>query len=70
MQIVWGYIGFGAVNAVCHWKGKPRNNYIVALLTGGEGWHKNHHDKPQAWNLGWKWYEWDPGAWFIRLIRK
>lgn len=70
--IIYGYIGFGLINAFCHdpVTGGAKNSHIVNILAGGDGFHKNHHDRPGNWKIGQKWYELDPGAWFIRLIRK
>jgi stearoyl-CoA desaturase (delta-9 desaturase) len=36
----------------------------------GEGWHNNHHAHPYHWKQGEKWFELDPPAWFIGLIKK
>jgi stearoyl-CoA desaturase (delta-9 desaturase) len=27
---------------------QSRNNWVVAVLTSGEGWHNNHHAQPRA----------------------
>ena len=53
-----------SVNSVCHiWGSRPfktqedsRNNFWVAMLSLGEGWHNNHHKFPFAARngLGWK----------------
>lgn len=45
------------------------NNVLISLLAWGEGWHNNHHRNPQAWNLRIRWWELDPTAWVIRLVR-
>jgi fatty-acid desaturase len=48
-----------------------RNNWWVALLTGGEGWHNNHHAHPVSARHGLKWYEFDPnyyGIWILKHI--
>lgn len=45
-----------------------RNNWWVALLTGGEGWHNNHHALPVSSAHGMAWYEFDPNYWGIRLL--
>ncbi|MCU1490310.1 MAG: acyl-CoA desaturase, partial [Acidimicrobiaceae bacterium] len=45
-----------AVNSICHTFGRrtyeakdeSRNNWVVALLTFGEGWHNNHHAFPRS----------------------
>lgn len=70
LPIFWGYLGFGLLNTLCHSGDGVRNSALVNIFTGGEGWHANHHDKPMDWRIGKKWYEWDPAAWFIRLIKK
>src|SRR5687768_438261 len=36
-----------------------RNNWWVALLTFGEGWHNNHHAHPVSARHGLAWYEFD-----------
>lgn len=47
-----------------------RNSWWVALLTGGEGWHNNHHAHPVSARHGLKWYEIDPNFWGIWLLSK
>jgi stearoyl-CoA desaturase (delta-9 desaturase) len=55
------------VNSVCHLFGTrryatgddSRNNWLVGLLTFGEGWHNNHHHYPSAARQGFKWWELD-----------
>ena len=47
-----------------------RNNWWVALLTGGEGWHNNHHAHPVSARHGLSWYEIDPNFWGIWLLSK
>jgi stearoyl-CoA desaturase (delta-9 desaturase) len=45
-----------------------RNNWWVALLTGGEGWHNNHHAYPVSALHGLAWYEFDLnycGIWIL-----
>jgi fatty-acid desaturase len=36
-----------------------RNNWWVAILTFGEGWHNNHHANPTSAPYGLAWYEVD-----------
>jgi fatty-acid desaturase len=36
-----------------------RNNWLIALLTSGEGWHNNHHAHPTSARHGLAWYEFD-----------
>jgi fatty-acid desaturase len=47
-----------------------RNNWWVALLTGGEGWHNNHHAHPVSARHGLAWYEIDPNFWGIWILAK
>ena len=48
---------------------ESRNSWIASLITLGEGWHNNHHAHPGRWKQGEKWWELDPPAWIIRLIK-
>src|SRR5690606_38971181 len=36
-----------------------RNNFILAIITLGEGWHNNHHKYPHSERQGFYWYEID-----------
>ncbi len=36
-----------------------RNNFLLALLTFGEGWHNNHHASQSTAKQGWFWWEVD-----------
>jgi len=47
-----------------------RNNWWVALVSGGEGWHNNHHAHPVSARHGLAWYEVDPNYWGIWLLSK
>jgi len=47
-----------------------RNNLLVALVTGGEGWHNNHHAHPVSARHGLAWYEVDPNFYTIWLLSK
>ena len=47
------------------------NNWFVALLTFGEGWHNNHHAHPTSARHGLKWYEIDMnwyGIWTLKIF--
>ncbi|MBI2822479.1 MAG: fatty acid desaturase [Acidobacteria bacterium] len=46
-----------------------RNNWWVALLSFGEGWHNNHHAHPVAARHGLAWYEIDLNWWGIRALQ-
>jgi stearoyl-CoA desaturase (delta-9 desaturase) len=45
-----------------------RNNLVVGLISGGEGWHNNHHADPRAARFGHRWFELDAGYRVIRLL--
>lgn len=47
-----------------------RNSFWVAILTGGEGWHNNHHAHPVSARHGLRWYEVDPNFYGIWLLSK
>lgn len=55
------------VNSATHIWGSQRfvtgddstNNFAIAMLTFGEGWHNNHHAHPQSAKHGLAWYEID-----------
>jgi len=38
---------------------QSRNNWVLALITFGEGWHNNHHHYPIAARQGFYWWEID-----------
>jgi len=42
-----------------------RDNWMVALVTLGEGYHSFHHRFPSDFRNGIRWYHWDPAKWFI-----
>jgi stearoyl-CoA desaturase (delta-9 desaturase) len=66
------------VNSATHmWGGRrfqtrdaSRNNWWVALLTGGEGWHNNHHAHPVSARHGLTWYEIDVNFWGIWILAR
>jgi len=43
-----------------------RNNWWVAIITMGEGWHNNHHHYPMSARQGHRWWEWDPSYYVLR----
>jgi fatty-acid desaturase len=67
-----------AVNSATHmWgtrrfptKDQSRNSWWVALLTGGEGWHNNHHAHPVSAKHGLAWYELDVNWIGISILKK
>lgn len=85
--LLWGIflrtvIGLHAtwmVNSITHTWGSRRfvtrdlstNNWWVAILTFGEGWHNNHHAHPVSARHGLAWYEVDLnwyGIWFLKKL--
>jgi len=66
------------VNSVAHIYGRrryptkdnSRNNWWVALLTLGEGWHNNHHRYPSSERQGFYWWEVDPTHYALWLLEK
>lgn len=46
-----------------------RNNWILAILTLGEGWHNNHHHFPGAAKQGFYWWEIDISYYGIRAMQ-
>jgi stearoyl-CoA desaturase (Delta-9 desaturase) len=45
-----------------------RNNWFLALLTFGEGWHNNHHHFPGAARQGFFWWELDLTYYLLRVL--
>jgi stearoyl-CoA desaturase (Delta-9 desaturase) len=45
-----------------------RNNFWLALLTFGEGWHNNHHFCPGSVRQGFRWWELDLTYYGLRLL--
>lgn len=66
------------VNSAAHvWGGRrfetrddSRNNWWVAILAHGEGWHNNHHAHPAAARHGIVWYEVDVNWYGIWVLSK
>lgn len=46
-----------------------RNNWVVALLANGEGWHNNHHADQRSAAHGHRWYEFDVTYLTILLLK-
>lgn len=43
-----------------------RNNWLLALITFGEGWHNNHHHFPGSARQGFRWWEIDATYYLLR----
>jgi stearoyl-CoA desaturase (delta-9 desaturase) len=67
-RLVFTYHCTWLVNSASHAVGyqtfstgdRSTNNWWVALLTFGEGWHNNHHAFPFSARHGLRWFEIDP----------
>ena len=67
-----------SVNSICHMFGRQdyrsrdeaRNNWVVALLVFGEGWHNNHHAFPASARHGLRRWQLDMSWWVIRGLEK
>ena len=49
---------------------EARNNWLVALLVFGEGWHNNHHAFPASARHGLDRGQFDVSWWVIRGLEK
>ena len=47
-----------------------RNNWLVALVSAGEGWHNNHHWDPASASVQHRWWEFDATYYTIRLMER
>jgi stearoyl-CoA desaturase (delta-9 desaturase) len=81
-MFVWGfgisttllYHSTFTINSLAHTIGSrrfatsddSRNNFVLALLTLGEGWHNNHHHFPGSARQGFYWWEIDPTYYALR----
>ncbi|UFP94724.1 acyl-CoA desaturase [Gloeobacter morelensis] len=86
LGLLWGggvrlfcsYHFTNSINSVTHLFGsrpfetgeRSTNNPWLALPTGGESWHNNHHAFPNSAVFGLQPWQPDPGAWLIRLLEK
>lgn len=82
--LVWGFVistvvlyhATFSVNSLAHsWGSRryqtrdhSRNNFLIALLTMGEGWHNNHHHYPGSVRQGFYWWEIDMTYYGLRLL--
>jgi stearoyl-CoA desaturase (delta-9 desaturase) len=82
--LVWGFVistvllyhGTFTVNSLAHMWGSrryktaddSRNNFWIALWTGGEGWHNNHHHYMASVKQGFFWWEIDFSYYTLRVM--
>jgi stearoyl-CoA desaturase (delta-9 desaturase) len=68
--------GTFTINSLSHVWGKrryattddSRNNWVLAIITMGEGWHNNHHRYMQSTNQGFYWWEVDITYYILKAL--
>ena len=66
------------INSLAHYWGHQNystehsavDNYIICLLTFGEGYHNYHHTFAYDYRNGIRWYHFDPTKWLIWMLHK
>jgi len=58
---IWGRKRFNT-------KDESRNNWLLGLLTLGEGWHNNHHRYAVSTRQGFYWWEIDITFYVLKLM--
>jgi stearoyl-CoA desaturase (Delta-9 desaturase) len=82
--LVWGFAvpqvllwhGTFTINSLSHiWGGRryattddSRNNFVLAMITLGEGWHNNHHHYQVAARNGFLWWQVDITYYMLRAL--
>jgi stearoyl-CoA desaturase (delta-9 desaturase) len=82
--LVWGFFvsttllwhGTFTINSLSHVFGSrryatgddSRNNWLLALITMGEGWHNNHHHYQRSASQGFFWWEVDMTMYILRVL--
>jgi len=64
------------INSLAHVVGRrryitgddSRNNWFLTIFTMGEGWHNNHHAFQSSVRQGFRWWEYDPTFYFLKLL--
>ncbi|MDQ2872797.1 MAG: fatty acid desaturase [Candidatus Eremiobacteraeota bacterium] len=75
-RLVFSFHSTWLVNSAAHTMGyrtyrtddRSTNNWLVALLSFGEGWHNNHHAFPYSARHGMHWYEIDTTWWCMQVL--
>jgi stearoyl-CoA desaturase (Delta-9 desaturase) len=65
-----------AINSIAHVAGRrryvtgddSRNNWLLAIVTMGEGWHNNHHAYQASVRQGFRWWEYDPTFYVLKFL--
>ncbi|KAL4584558.1 hypothetical protein LXL04_009161 [Taraxacum kok-saghyz] len=76
VRTIWVYHLTFLVNSACHIWGNQvwntgdlsKNNWWVAVLTFGEGWHNNHHAFEYSARHGLEWWQIDVSWYIIRFL--
>jgi fatty-acid desaturase len=58
---LWGYRNYDT-------RDDSKNNWVVGLVSNGEGWHNNHHAQPRSAAHGMRWWELDVSFLTIRTL--
>jgi stearoyl-CoA desaturase (delta-9 desaturase) len=66
------------VNSLAHVFGRraydtddtSRNSLLIALVTGGEGWHNNHHRYQSAARQGFRWWQLDTTYYVLWVLAR
>ncbi len=77
-RTVWTWHITWSVNSLSHLFGyrnyettdQSRNNWFVAMLTGGEGWHNNHHHDQASACVQHRWWELAPNYYIIKALER
>jgi stearoyl-CoA desaturase (Delta-9 desaturase) len=64
------------INSLAHVHGRKRfltgdesrNNWLLAIVTMGEGWHNNHHAYQSSVRQGFRWWEFDATYYILRVL--
>ncbi|MGZ6371265.1 MAG: acyl-CoA desaturase [Bdellovibrionota bacterium] len=72
------YHGTFTINSLSHMWGTrrykttdtSRNNFLLAMITMGEGWHNNHHHYMSSARQGFFWWEIDPSFYLLKGMEK
>ena len=79
IQMIWiPFWAAGIVNGVGHWfgyrntdtKDRSKNISIFGIIIGGEELHNNHHAEPANPKLSRKWFEFDIGWMWFKVLQK
>jgi stearoyl-CoA desaturase (Delta-9 desaturase) len=78
LRLFLGHHSTWFINSLAHmWGSKPYstehsavNNFVIAILTYGEGYHNYHHTFAGDYRNGIKWYQYDPSKLIIWLLSK